>query len=293
MKRISLCFALLLSAAAFAADEPKSVPQIVNVGVYVLNVGKFDLSSGSYTMDFYLSLTSEREIGDACFEFMNGRSSSLDRLINEPTNKFYRIQANLYDNINLKSYPFDQHSLTIQLEDKTNAVTKVVYRFDPANSGIDPDVTIVGWEIPKNNSFTAQVVPHEYKVFGETYSKFVFGVNVKRITLTSILKAFLPAFFLVVVGLLALLLKPSTLLGAVMFHLNVTSQIPPVGYLTFADRFMIVSYIILGACLGSTILLMRHTDAKDEASANRFYRSSLVVIPPLSFTLYALAFLTR
>ena len=98
---------------------------------------------------------------------MNGRAASFERLINEPTNKFYRIQANLYENISLKAY------------------------------------------------------------------------------------------------------------------------------LTFADRFMIVSYIVLGACLASTILLMRHTDARDEASATRVYRLSLLLILPLSVALYALAFLTR
>lgn len=160
---------------------------------------------------------------------------------------------------------------------------------------------MVGWNLLGSEG---KVVQHEYPVYGETYSKYIFGVEIQRIVLTAILKAFLPAAFLVLVGLLALLLKPdkfaprlglntSTLLGAVMFHLNVTGQIPPVGYLTFADRFMIVSYVVLIACLASTILLMRHTDAKDEAAAMRIYQKSALWVPVLAFVLYALAFLTR
>lgn len=288
---------LMVWPSVYAEDKP----QVIKVGVYVLNVGKFELSTGQYTMDFYLSLTSDRPIADNSFEFMNGRASSFDLLVNEPTNKFYRIQANLYANLSLKAYPFDRHALTIQLEDKTNGIGKIIYQPDPANSGIDPEVVVVGWDMTGAASTVAQ---HEYKTFNETYSKFVYAVNIKRIVLTSIMKAFLPALFLVFVGVLALLLKPdkfaprlalntSTLLGAVMFHLNVTSQIPPVGYLTFADKFMIVSYISLIGCLLSTIILMRHTDRGDGTAANRIYRVSLQTIPPLTVALYALAFLAR
>lgn len=300
--RVVTCVALAgLATPAPAVTAAASPPQEIRVGVYVLNVGKFDLSSGSYTMDFYLSLTSDQPFDAQSFEFMNGRATALDKLIDEPTNRFYRIQAALYENISLKPYPFDHHALTIQLEEKTNSADRVVYRFDPANSGIDRDVTIVGWEL---TGYTADVLAHEYPAFGETYSKLVFRVHVKRIVLTAILKAFLPAIFIVLVGLLSLLLLPdkfaprlglntSSLLGAVMFHLNVTSQIPPVGYLTFADKFMIISYIVLGACLYSSIILMRHTDKKDEAAALRVYRIALTVIPPAAVVLYGLAFFTR
>lgn len=287
--------------AILPALRAEEKPQVIKVGVYVLNVGKFELSTGQYTMDFYLSLTSDRPIADNSFEFMNGRASSSDLLINEPTNKFYRIQANLYANLSLKSYPFDRHALTIQVEDKTNGTSKVIYQPDAANSGIDPDVIVVGWDMTGAGS---TVVQHEYKTFNEIYSKFVYAVNIKRIVLTSIMKAFLPALFLVFVGLFALLLKPdkftprlalntSTLLGAVMFHLNLTSQIPPVGYLTFADKFMIVSYISLVSCLVSTIVLMSHTDHGDSAAANRIYRISIQTIPPLTVALYVLAFSIR
>lgn len=288
--------------AVLAADQTTSAassPQTIRVGVYVLNVGKFDLSTGSYTMDFYLNLKSNQPILENALEFINGRAASFEKVLDHPTEKTYRVLANLYDNINLKAYPFDAHALSIQLEDKTRGARDVVYQPDPENSGIDPDVTIVGWEL---HGWDARSVVHEYKVFGENYSRFVFTVSLRRITLTAILKAFLPAAFIVLIGLLSLLLRPdkvaarlglntSTLLGAVMFHLAVTSQIPPVGYLTFADKFMLASYLVLGLALLSTIFLMRHSDKKEEALAENIYRKSLLFLPPLSALLYALTFL--
>ena len=78
-----------------------------------------------------------------------------------------------------------------------------------------------------------------------------------------------------------------------MFHVNLGGQIPPVGYLTFADRFMIISYLVLITCLSSAILLMRHIHTKNEISAQRIYRWSLICIPILAVVLYVLVFATR
>lgn len=297
-----LLLPLLLGALASpaAAEEPApAAPQVIDVGVYVMNVGRFELATGSYTVDFYLTLQSDRPIPEMSFEFMNGRASSLDRLVQEETRREFRVQANLYQNLSLKDYPFDRHLLTIQLEDKLRDERALLFRVNPKDCGLDPQVTVVGWDLAGTG---ARVDRHDYG--DEAFSRFIFEVELRRIVLTSILKAFLPAAFIVVIGLLGLLMLPdkvvprltmttSALLGTVMFHLTVTSQIPPVGYLTFADRFMMVSYLVLLGCLVATVILMRHSDKKDDAEAMRVYRYSLKVIPPAALALYVLAFLTR
>ncbi len=90
-------------------------------------------------------------------------------------------------------------------------------------------------------------------MYGESFSRYVFSLNIQRVFLSAVIKSLLPVAFMAMVGLLSLLLTPdkvltrlsmnvSTLLGAVMFHINLTSSIPPVGYLTLADRVMITTY---------------------------------------------------
>ena len=37
----------------------------------------------------------------------------------------------------------------------------------------------------------------------------------------------------------------SALVASVMFHISLGNQIPPVGYLTFIDKFMILTYFII------------------------------------------------
>jgi hypothetical protein len=76
-----------------------------------------------------------------------------------------------------------------------------------------------------------------------------------------------------------------------MFHVNLTSSIPPVGYLTFADKFMIITYIVLMAILATGVMLMRHTDVKDQASAEKIYKSALYYAPVLVVVLYSALFI--
>ncbi len=272
----------------------------VNVGVYVLNVGKFDVSTGSYTVDFYLAFKCDSECDPSNFEFSNGRATAIDKLIDSPTEKFYRVQAALAENIDLKNYPFDSHSLTIALEDKINTVEQLVYHADPKNAGVDPGVILVGWNL---KGFDQIVATHYYAPYDETYSRYVFSIQIERIFLASILKTFLPVLFIVIVGLLALFIhetdklwtrigiNTSSLIASVMFHLNVTASLPPLGYLTFADKFMLVTYVVLILSLGSTILMMRHAKKKDEEMLEKIYRWSLYGIPVLTLIGYLLLFL--
>ncbi|MCX8175540.1 MAG: hypothetical protein N3E51_05035 [Candidatus Micrarchaeota archaeon] len=286
-----------LALPALAADANQSA---VHVGIYILNIGKFDVSTGSYTVDFYLSMRCEQECDPSSFEFMNGRATSLDKIIDEPNEKFYRIQAALSENIDLKEYPFDRHELPIVIEDKRNPKSSIVYVPDEKSSGIDPSVTLDGWELDGWN-FRAE--DHFYAPYNETYSRFVFNIGIKRIFLASVLKTFLPVIFIVIVGLLALLIEErdklwtrigintSALIAAVMFHLNVASSIPPVGYLTFADKFMIVTYVVLVLSLLSSILMMMHAKAGEERLEKQIYRWSLYGIPAFAAIGYALLFL--
>lgn len=278
-----------------------AIPQTVDVGVYVLNVGRFDVASGSYTVDFYLSMKCDSDCEPGGFEFANGRATLVDLLLDRPSEKFYRIQASLAENIDLKDYPFDAHALSIILEDKSKTAQELVYRANDAYSGIDPQVTIVGWDL---EGWSHVVESHYYAPYDETYSRYSFDVKIRRIFLASVLKAFLPVLFIVIAGLLALFIhepdklwtrltvNTSSLIAAVMFHLNVTGSIPPVGYLTFADKFMVATYLILLVGLVSTVLMMRHAKHKDEKTLMAIYHYSLWGLPLFALGAYAFLFVT-
>lgn len=269
------------------ASEGDEGPAHVKVGVYVLNVGKLDTSTGSFTVDFYLSLVSDKEITLDKFEFANGRATFIDKSVDDPTDKFYRIQASLVDTLNLSRYPFDRHLLTIEIEDKEQTVNSLVYQVSREDSGLDPSVKLAGWEIA---GWDATVKEHYYAPWDTTFSQYVFSIQIQRSDLAAILKSILPALVIVIVGLLSLVLSPDKIIprltlttgaftSAVMFHLNMTSSLPPLGYLTLGDRFMIFNYLALAAALVSTLIALRYVDKKNNAAADRVHHIALAVVP--------------
>jgi len=290
-----VCFTPAAQAAAPAANA-------VLVGVYVLNVGEIDLRAGSYTMDFYLSM---RCATTACnfgsFEFMNGRASYINLEENTTTERLWRIEANLYENLDLHQYPFDSHSLLIQIEDQSLTSQNLTYRPDPVYSGLDPSIVVVGWMV---TGWGQSVVNHYYQAYNETYSRYVFSLSLYREP-TSAIAIFIPVLLLTFIALMAtlmygdvssvfenrILLSASLLIAAVLFQFTLDSNLPPLGYLTFADWFMIATYIIMVAVLVSGILALNYHHRRDAAKLRKFHHYTTRLLPALAIIAYLLVFL--
>jgi hypothetical protein len=291
----------LAPAAAPAAEEekPAGEPVKVRVGVYVLNVGKYELATGTYTVDFYLSLRADKDMGDQRFEFMNGRGS-LDKLIDTPTEKFYRVQGNLMSNVDLRSFPWDNHTLPIVLEHVTRTSKELVYELDTEQTGVDAEVRLVGWVL---KGFTPEIREHFYPVYKERYSQYVYKLEIGRVMFASTLKTFLPVLVFLIVTLVSLLIaiekadaritmNTALLIAAVMFHLSIQASLPPVGYLTLADKIMVSTYIVIGTNLGLAVMLMRLVANKKEAMAHKLRARAFVAVPTIAAVAYTVAILT-
>jgi hypothetical protein len=279
--------------------ENTSAKDEINVGIYILNLGKFDISTGSFTVDFYLNLKCEEKCPEQDFEFMNGRASSIDKIIDKPNEKFYRIQANLNSQIDLRRFPFDSQKMQIIIEDKKKTTKELVYIPDIKQSGIDDSIAFTGWNI---GEWTAEEKSHYYSIYNENYSQYVFTVPIYRITINSILKTFLPVIFIILVMLSSFILDPdkiatriamvsSSLVASVMFHVSLANQIPPVGYLTFIDKFMVLTYFVVLASFFLNVLLLEYQERKKTEIVEKIHRRTeyavFIVVP----ILYAILFL--
>jgi hypothetical protein len=281
-------------------DDKAEGPITVKVGVYVLNIGKFEVATGTYTVDFYLDLTSEQPMGEQKLEFMNGRAQSTDKLIDTPTEKFYRIQANLMTNVDMRRYPWDAHSLPIILENSTRSKKEVVYIVDQKQQGIDPAVNFVGWDL---RGYSTQVLDHEYKVYGESYSQYVYKIDIARLLFISSLKTFLPVLCFLLISFVSLLvtlekldsrvgMNTAMLIASVMFHLSIGSQLPPAGYLTIADKVMIATYMTIGVNLLLSVLMMRLMQMKKDEVAKQMREQSFKFVPALAAFSYFVVVVT-
>ncbi len=272
--------------------------QKVDVSVYVLNLGKYEIATGAFTVDFYLSMKCDLNCDTTGFEFVNGRANSVDKIIDLPKEKFYRIQANLASPVDLKQFPFDAQRIQILIEDRTKTIGELVYVADVESTGFDDSILFSGWNV---DGWKAFVQNHDYKVYDETYSQYVFEVNISRIAFNSFLKTFLPVFFILMVVLVSFLLDPdkittrlamagASLTGAVMFHISIANQIPPVGYLTFADKFMGLTYGILMATFIINVVLLELTEQKKTHLVEKIHRRTeylmFIVVPILYIALF-------
>ncbi|MEM2113780.1 MAG: hypothetical protein QW572_08115 [Candidatus Nitrosocaldus sp.] len=270
----------------------------IKAGVWLVNVDRFDTSTGSYSVDFYIWFrwdgSDEKPIN---FEFTNGRASSIDVIRQSDGYYEARVRGTFVEKLDFTNYPFDEHILTIEVEDKVKSVDELVFVPDHATSGIDREFSIPGWQL---KSWSIDASKHEYP--DATYSRLVFSFTLARYTLSTVLKSILPITVISTIAILTFFITPknfaqrigigvTTLLAGVASHLNLTSQLPQIGYLTFADKIMIIAYGIFLYGLIITTLLIRALDKEKHELASSINRRALELLPVMVGILASLLFL--
>lgn len=284
-------------AAASASAGP---PQKISVGLYVLSLSQFDLATGAFTADFYLSLKCAGGCPAPDFEFVNGRGVTIEKTEEAPDEHFYRVQGTFFSPVNLRRFPFDRQELTIALEDKTKEVDELVFVPNLPESDVDDNVVCPEWKL---GGWKASVRTHEYRIYDETFSQYVFAIPLVKVMWSALIKFILPILFIVLIMLSSFILDldkittrmamvGSALLATVMFHVSLINQVPALGYLTFADKFMILTYFIILLCFGFDVFLLELCERKADRLVARLHRSTqftmFIIVPGLYVLLFVL-----
>ena len=300
-----IAFAIVLIAVPVSAGAVSNVsaqpavtaPDIVQVGIYVIDFNRVDVGAGTVGVDFYLNLKSDNPVSINDIELMNGMITSVTTVRDTPREKEYRIIAVLTVEPDLSRYPFDRHLLPIRIEPKIKNEQEMVLVTDPANSGLYPEADLPGWTLTGTGS---SVTNMSYVTDEVPFSRAVFTYGVVRDATSTILKFFLPIMLIIIVSLTSLMMRISSRLGlnasmflaAVLIHWRVADAIPLVAYATFLDLFMIITYATLVMVLISGILVLKFTEAKDTARIEQVNYWSIRIIPAVSIIAYLLLFLT-
>jgi hypothetical protein len=282
---------LALFAQTMGASAASTSLVKVQVGVWLVNVEKVDLPANSYRLDFYLWFNynpSEINLSQIQqFEFINGAPTMYIVDVNETQGYLeYRVRGDFIKTFDFSQYPFETHELAVEIEHKNLDVNSLVFEADPT-SNIDPEANVAGWNL---GGFETSVTEHSYGE--ETFSRFVFSVDLQRPALSSFIKTVLPIAVITAISLLAFFMAPqnfaqritlgvTTLLSATAFHLSLLSSIPPTGYLTFADKMMLSVYVIFLFNLSVSVYIMRFVEAKRIDEAVQVCRRSQRFLPIL------------
>jgi len=278
-RKISILLLLMLSLSIILsftninayAEEQQAIQladeNTINAGIYVISIGNFEFSKGTYVLDFYLIFRWENQnLSPASFEFMNGRPITKEKIYEDYTNEsseiWYRIQANLFITPDFSNYPFDIQNLKIIIEDSKFNTSVLKYKTLDETLGIDEEFQLAGWE---TQSYDLTVLEHEYP-WGETYSQLIFTIKLVRAAGANAAKLLLPPIIFCIVSGLSFFFKAdkithrlglgtSMLISAVMFHLSQTTSLPALPSLILIDKIMIAVYAFLASSLFATTLI--------------------------------------
>jgi hypothetical protein len=273
---------------AFAITAIAPSPTIVRVGIHLLGIDQLDLYKGSYAMDYHIIFKCDKVCPTFTLEVMNGSMSSISKEKMEPHLQIFRIKTLLQGNFDVKDYPFDSYWLKLELKDQLLDKSKVIFIVDPHFIIIDPQVILHGWEY--RLKYHAMTQDYKQPLLGNYFTLYTFAIQIKRPILMGFLKAIFPSVIMILFAFISFFIPvkkvlnrfsivSGALLGSVLFHLNLTSSLPPLGYLTYADSFMLINYFILFIILIENVYTTRLIEFDRMNSAIKIDYFCIYIIP--------------
>ena len=282
VRRLALlaCTVFAFSGQA-AAQTATPGPISVETTIYVYNLSAFDVARASFVADFYLEYECKPSCAGIDIEFMNGRASNLDKITDEPGKRAYRVYGTFQSPLDFRKFPFDQQALKIVLEDKRKKSGELTFVPNTKESGLDDEISLPGWLLSAGDIMVAKKVYEG--AAAETFSRLTFEVKLSKSKINGSIKVFLPIIFVTmivtfgyVLGLDHLkdriTLSATSLVATVMFHVNVTNQLPPLSYFTLADVYLGCTYAFILMTIGINVFMLEKIHEGQKPAAERIWR---------------------
>ena len=238
ISKVSLFVVLLacLVYVAFASARNHAVlaqegdaPQSCEIGVYLTSLHDLNITAKTFAADMWIwsNCLNEELTPLQSMEFVNANEyeGKLD-YSEEKEGIFWsqkKVNGVFRQNWDVHNYPFDRHTLIIEMEEAAYDTSSFIYKADTANSTYSPSIQLDGWKITNFEIIETQT---EYTTTfgdptlesggGSLYTKVQVAISIARTELTSFLKLIGPVYIAFAVALLSLLLylENSTVLSA-------------------------------------------------------------------------------
>jgi hypothetical protein len=279
----------------FATANPKPVD--VKVSFLLNSVDAYDVKTGTFTADFFVSFTSLEPMPAMNLQFPNGKVEGREIIADKPTFKLLRLSGSFKSPADLRKYPFDSQELKIIIEDDTRGIDQMKFTVDNERTQLARGFRAVGWQVAWVEGRTlAQSYPDRFENDDLFYSRYSFVVGLDRYATSAAFKVFVPAFVIVFISLLGMWVPAEEmevrsnagapmLAGAVLFHFALMQELPATSYLSRADKLMMGVYLCLALGMISTWWMF----IVKEHNVEKVFRIARVSVPALSVIVMALA----
>lgn len=193
--------------------------------------------------------------------------------------QYYR--GTLSSNFDLHEFPFDSHRLEVHIEADAGEIDDLVFvagdgRIHEEQASETYHVVPHGWELVQLSSDVSEAA---YPRLGETFSRFVFGIEVKRDPHFYWWAIVLPLLPIVATSWSVFWMDPkefssqvgvgvTAMLTVVAYRITIDSSLPPLSYMTRMDYFLLVCQVwVFGAFLMSVVVHVCHARGSEEAVA--------------------------
>jgi hypothetical protein len=229
----------------------------IRIGMLLNTVDDYDVKSGTFTADFFMSFTSDQPMPSLDLQFPNGHVDNRVVIADKPTFKLYRMSGSFKSPADLRNYPYDSQKLRIIVEDDMRGTDQINFLADGEHTKLARGFRPVGWQV---SYLEARSLNHSYpdRFEGDDlyYGRYIFTLGLDRYAASAVFKVFVPALVIVIISLLGMWVPPTEmevrsnsgapmLAGAVLFHFALMQELPATMYLTRADKLMLGVYISL------------------------------------------------
>jgi hypothetical protein len=267
------------------------------VGLVIREVREFNIQTGGFEADFFVSITSDKDLPNLNLVFTNGHEITLVALADTPTFKVYSVTGKFSSDIDLRLYPFDVQKLTIEMEDQKAGVDQIIFEADKQRTSLDESFLLASFGVA---GIGAETGKHKYPPRFDRddlyVSRYKFTLTVDRFATSAAFSVFVPAFIIVLISLTGMWVPPDELevrsnagapmlAAAVLFHYSLIQSLPATGYLTHADKLMLGVYVSLLLNMASTWLLL----LGDERWADMVFHRGRTIVPILTAVVMFLA----
>ena len=262
-------------------------PTKTRVGLVIREIREFNIQTGGFEADFFLSLTGDKELPSLNLTFTNGHEVNLTTIADAPTFKLYSVTGKFTTEVDLRDYPFDDQVLQILMEDQKAGVDQLVFDADQSRTSLDSSFRLASFSAA---GVSAVAYKHKYPQRFDRddlyVSRYRFTTTVARFATSAAFSVYVPALIIVLISLTGMWVPPDELevrsnagapmlAAAVLFHYSLIQSLPATAYLTHADKLMLGVYLSLLLNMASTWLLL----LGDEEWAAKVFRVARTVVP--------------
>jgi hypothetical protein len=290
----TLC-ALINAPATLAQSD--AAPTTCRVGLYLRDLHSFNPTADTFGADFWLwSLcpTADHQPLQT-MEFINSDDVAVLLDVGDyPLWTQRNVNGTFRYDWDERNFPFDRHTLSIEMEEGVEDVRQFVYEPDTANSGVDPELQLPGGWRMTGSTLAGSTKTYD-TTFGDPdlppggssqYSRLTLSIDLERTDLGGFLKLTAVVYAAFFFSLISYLMHLETttgigprvsLLAIALFAtavnlVNASNALGTASGLTLVDKIhvMVLVYLLVAAIVSvaSRLLLDRGMEAAAIAALN-------------------------